>query len=101
MNCAGKFVLAALAAPADDTKIRASTIGHEEIQQAVAFAIGNAVMKAGPDWAASVAGGKMELGKKPRSNCAQLALLWKKSEGSGNRTCAKKACVTATAQCVP
>ena len=65
-KCAREFVLAALAAPADDTMIRASTIGHEEIQQAVAFTIGNAVMKAGPDWAASVAGGKMEFGKKPQ-----------------------------------
>ena len=53
-----KFRLAALAASADDTMIRAITIGHQEIQQAVAFTIGHAVMKTGPNWAATVAGGK-------------------------------------------
>ena len=55
MNCAEEFVLAASAAPADDTMIRASTIGHTEIQHSVAFDTGHAVMKAGPDWEATVA----------------------------------------------
>ena len=58
LTCAEEIVLAALEAPADDTMIRASTIGHQEIQQAVAFTIGHAVMKTGPNWAATVAGGK-------------------------------------------
>ena len=53
-----KFRLAALAASADDTMIRAITIGHQEIQQAVAFSTGHAVLKAGPDWAATVAAAK-------------------------------------------
>ena len=58
LNCAEEIVLAALEAPADDTMIRASTIGHQEIQQAVAFSTGHAVLKAGPDWAATVAAAK-------------------------------------------
>ena len=58
LNCAEEIVLAALEAPADDTMIRASTIGHKEIQQAVAFSTGHAVLKAGPDWAATVAAAK-------------------------------------------
>ena len=58
LNCAAEIVLAALEAPADDTMIRASTIGHQEIQQAVAFSTGHAVLKAGPDWAATVAAAK-------------------------------------------
>ena len=91
LNCAEEIVLAALEAPADDTMIRASTIGHHEIQQVVAFSAGHAVLKTGPDWAATVAAAKSGARqKKPRSNCAQLALLLKKSESSGNRTCAKK-----------
>ena len=56
--CPEEIVLAALEAPADDTMIRASTIGHQEIQQAVAFSTGHAVLKAGPDWAATVAAAK-------------------------------------------
>ena len=44
-----------MAAPADDTMIRASKIGHQEIQHPVAFSIGHAVVKTGPDWAATVA----------------------------------------------
>ena len=55
LNCLKTIVLAASAAPADDTMIRASTIGHKEIQHSVAFDTGHAVMKAGPDWEATVA----------------------------------------------
>ena len=49
LNGGKEIVLAALAAPADDTMIRASKIGHQEIQHPVAFAIGHAVVKTGPD----------------------------------------------------
>ena len=55
LNGSKEILLAALAAPADDTMIRASTIGHKEIQHSVAFDTGHAVMKAGPDWEATVA----------------------------------------------
>ena len=58
LNCAEEIVFAALEAPADDTMIRASAIGHQEIQQAVAFSTGHAVLKPGPDWAATVAAAK-------------------------------------------
>ena len=63
-NCGEEIVLAALEAPADDTMIRASTIGHQEIQQAVAFSTGHAVLKAGPDWVATVAATKSEARQK-------------------------------------
>ena len=76
LNCAAEIVLAALEAPADDTMIRASTLGHQEIQQAVAFTIGHAVMKTGPNWAATVAGGKSGARriaqKQLRSACAAV-----------------------------
>ena len=55
LNGGKEIVLAALAAPADDTMIRASKIGHQEIQHPVAFSVGHAVVKTGPDWAATVA----------------------------------------------
>ena len=55
MNCSKEIVLAALAAPADDTMIRASKIGNQETQHPVAFSVGHAVGKTGPDWAATVA----------------------------------------------
>ena len=58
MNCGEEIVLAALEAPADDTMTRASTIGHHEIQQVVACSAGHAVLKTGPDWAATVAAAK-------------------------------------------